>query len=167
MKRVQLFFTIHLLIAVTALAIGYALGGRLAWAFGVVFVGGLWYTAQFRGAQGIETIIFFAFALAAAAGFWIGLPPIAMLLTMVAALGAWDLDHFSQRLRLVERVVMDNGLDNNHLRRLLLIELLGLMAGLAGLTSDLRLTFWNQVLLVILAVFGISRLVLYIKAELK
>ena len=167
MRRIQLFFTIHLLTAVAALALSYALGGRLQWAFGAILVGGLWYTAQFRGAQGIETILFFVFALAAAAGFWIGLPPVGMLLALVATLGAWDLDHFSQRLRLVERVVLDTGLGNNHLRRLLLIELLGLLAGLAGLTSSLYLTFWMQLLLVILAVYGISRLILFIKNELK
>lgn len=167
MKRIQAIYSIHILIAVAALALSYAQGGWPHWSMAVVLGGAMWYTAHQRGAQGFETILFFGFAIAAAAGFWVGLSPYALLVALVASLGAWDLDHFSQRLRLVERVVLDTGLGNNHLRRLFLIESLGLMTGLVGLTSNFQLTFWTQLLLLVLAVFGLSRLVIFIKKELR
>jgi hypothetical protein len=166
MKQVQVYFAGHLLVSVAALAIGYAMAEKINWAFIFVFFGGFWYYAHVRGTQGIETMLFFGFTLAAAAGFWFGMPPAAMLVGLVAALGAWDLDHFGQRLRLVKRVEMDSGLGGNHLRRLGLIELLGLLAGMAGLTSSLQLTFWVQLLLVVLAIYGISRLVILVKNNL-
>lgn len=167
MKRILVVYSIHILVAVAALALSYAHGGRPFWSMAIVFGGALWYYAHQRGAQGFETILFFGFAIAAAAGFWVGLSPYAMLVAMVAALGAWDLDHFAQRLRLVERVDLDTGLGSNHLRRLLFIEVLGLFTGLAGITSNFQLTFWTQLLLVVLAVFGLSRLVIFIKKELQ
>jgi len=166
MKLIQTFFTVHLLTAVAALAIGYAVGGYINWAFVIILFGGLWYFAHLRGAQGLETLLFFGYALAAAVGFWVQLAPLAMLVAMVAALGAWDLDHFSQRVRLVERAELTSGLNRNHLRRLAIIEGLGLLAGLAALTSSLQIPFWTELLLVILAVYGISRMVIVVKNTL-
>jgi hypothetical protein len=167
MKQIHAFFAAHLLVMVAALAIGYAVGGHINWAFVFVGFGALWYFAYLRGAQGIETILFFGFALAAAVGFWLQLAPIAMLVALVCALGAWDLDHFFQRLRLVQRVEMTSGLGRSHLRRLGLIELLGFLAGLAGLTSNLYMPFWAELVLVLLAVIGISRLVIVVKNTLE
>ena len=167
MKTINLLFSAHLLTAIAALAISLALGGALEAALVVVFFGGLWFFSQQQGMGGWGTILLFLFGLACGIGFWMDLTPGLLLLAIVATLGAWDLDQFSQRLRSVERVDLDSGLGKNHLRRLFLIESLGLLAGAAGLTARLQITFWAAVLLVILALVGISRLVIFIKKELE
>jgi hypothetical protein len=167
MKNINLIFSAHLLTAVGALAISFAQGGFLEAALVAVFFGGLWFFSQQQGMGGWGTILLFLFGVTCGVGFWMSLTPVLLLVTIVATLGAWDLDQFSQRLRSVERVDLDSGLGKNHLKRLFAIEALGLLAGLAGLTARIQITFWAAVLLVILALFGISRLVIFIKKELE
>jgi hypothetical protein len=164
-KLVQRFFWAQLLFAVSALSVGHALIPRMEFAIGAVFLGLVWYMAQRRWAGGSENMLLFAFTGAAALGLYWGAPPLLMLLVVVFSLGAWDLDHFTQRLHRVERVEFDSGLGRTHLLRLAKVEAAGLALALVPLLIRLRLDFWWVVLMGLLAVIGLSRVVAFVRRE--
>ncbi len=165
MKTVTLFFVTHLVVAVAALAVGLALSGLLVVALFVVFVSSFWFFSQQRGVHGLETLFLFGFILAAVSGFWTHAPSFLMLFSTVAALGAWDLDQFLQRLNSVKRVEMETGLGSAHLRRLMLVEVIGVLVGSVALSARIQLDFWVAGILVLIAVIGLSRLVAYLRRE--
>jgi hypothetical protein len=90
-----------------------------------------------------------------------------MLLGFFFAVGAWDLDHVTQRLHRVERVEFDTGLGRAHLLRLAQVEAAGLLIGFIPLVIRAQISFWWIVLLAFLAVVGISRLVTFVRRETK
>jgi hypothetical protein len=110
-------------------------------------------------------LVFLIYLLAGGLGLLVEAPGWLILLSIVAGLGAWDLDHFLFRLNAVERVELGSGLGRDHLRRLAIIEAISLVVGLAALYLRPQISFWWVVLLVLLALFGIGRLVGFIRKE--
>lgn len=163
MKTIARFFWAHLLLAVATLAIAYALVG--GWMFSIILIvlGGVWLAAQVRGAHGLGGFLLLLFLVAAAMNFWMGGPGWLLLFAVVTSLGAWDLNHFLQRLGEVDRVEFASGLGRSHLRRLALVEGIGLLAGLVALTVKIELQFGWVALLVLLVVFAISRVIAFVR----
>lgn len=168
MIKIERFFIGHMLVAVAALAIGLATSetGSFLCSLLLVLLGVGWFANQQRGAVGGEGVLLFLFVLAAAIGFWLGAPSWVMLLGLVASLGAWDLDHFLQRLSRADRIELESGLGRDHLRRLMLVEVIGFTVGMVGLTFQTLITFWWEVLLVLLVVIGLSRIVARVRKEI-
>jgi hypothetical protein len=166
MNTILRVFWAHILVAIAALAIGYALAQLLVFSLVIVFLGAAWYLAQQRHGSGLEALLLYLFVIAGAAGFWLGIPGWLALVAVVAVLGAWDLDHFLQRLNAVSRVEFDSGLGREHLRRLVLVEGLGFFAGLLALTTHMNISFWWEALLVLLAFIGIRQLIMYVRKQM-
>jgi hypothetical protein len=162
-KLINWFYNGHLLGAVAALAIGYAVGGRWPVSLVYVFLGLVWYLAQRRWVSGLENIMLFLFIAGAAVAFWAGAPGWMLLVGSILTLGAWDLDHFSQRLSRVDRVDFDTGLGWAHLARLGLVESIALAAGLVPLLVRFEIGFWWIMLLAFLAIIGLSRVVAFVR----
>jgi hypothetical protein len=95
----------------------------------------------------------------AAFGAWQGLPAAWMLAGVVAALAAWDLDHFDQRLRGAGLIPRRAELLRAHLRQLALAAGAGLLLGGIALGVRLELTFGWVVLIGALAIVGVSGLI--------
>jgi hypothetical protein len=164
-NTIERFFWGHMLAAVAALAIGYAARGLGACSLGLVLLGVLWLASQQRKSWGAEGLMLFAFVVSAVVGFYFEIPAWLMLVAIVATLGAWDLYHFLMRLNGAEQVEFASGLGREHLRRLGLVELVGLLLGLATLTFHLSVPFWWEALLAIVTVLGISLLIRRIRRE--
>jgi hypothetical protein len=162
---IQRLFWLHVLVATGSLAAAFSLAGE--WPAAVLFllILGLWLAAQVRGARAVGSGFLFILALGSAAALWLRAPGWLPLLAVVAALGAWDLDHYLRRLNAVKRVAFETGLARAHLLRLALVEAAGFLAGWAALTVQLRLPFWWEVLLVIIALAGIGRLITYTRSQ--
>ena len=187
MKWLERFFTpevlfrLHMLLATAALAIAFVWGAdgnpvALAAAFGMVVVGAFWFYANQRNAHGLEFLLFMAYILAALVViFLLPAPSWLALVAVVAALGAWDLDYFLQRLKIIppEKAVSADQPQKDfrpllgvaHLRRLALAEGLGLLFGIAGLTTRLQLNFWVEVFLALLAAIALSRVIAYLRSQ--
>jgi len=165
MTNIRRVFLAHLAVAVGGLAAGYAIEGQ--WIIACVFLllGGLWLLANRRGVPGLGGLLMYVYLLALAAGFWLGIPGLLALLASVGALGAWDLGHFMHRLSAAEHVEFESGLGSAHLRRLAAVEGLGFLAGLLAINVRLVLPFWWVVLLVALAVMGLTRLVDFVRKQ--
>jgi hypothetical protein len=92
-----------------------------------------------------------------------------MLSGVVAALAAWDLNPFVQRLRSVDGVGAQaerrQGLERSHLRRLLLVCSLGSALAVVALGSRVKLGFGAAFWLGLLAVLGLSRAIGFLRSE--
>jgi hypothetical protein len=160
---VQWMFSAHLLGAVALFSVGFAIGERWQVSLGYVFFGLVWHLAQRRWVSGLENVLLFIFIAAAVVGFFSGVPALMLLIGTVLTLGAWDLDHFTQRLNRVDRVDFDTGLGRAHLARLGLVETAALLVGLVPLLIRLQIGFWWILLLALLAVIGLTRVVAFVR----
>jgi hypothetical protein len=165
MITIERFFWAHMLTAVAALSIGFASAGWGLYSLGLVFLGVWWLAMQQRKSWGAEGLMLFAFVVSAAVGNYIHLPGWLLLLGVVASLGAWDLYHFLMRLNGAEHVEYASGLGREHLRRLVLVELGGMVAGMVALTFRLGVSFWWEMCFSILVVIGISVIIARIRKE--
>lgn len=137
-----------------ALAVAFAWAGLweagLLWA-GVVLAWG-WLQGRRRWAQHAGLAVC---CLAAALGFNVSAPPLALLASLCAALCAWDLGNFRERLAAAQA---ESGLIRRHLGLLLLAVLVGFMAGAMALQVQIDLTFTAAVALVLTLFVSLGRL---------
>ena len=167
MIRIERFFVSHMLVAVAALAIGLAASetAPIVCSLAIVLLGLVWYVSQQGRDSGSEGLFLFLFIFSSAIGIWLGSPAWLMLIGVVSSIGAWDLDHFLRRLGQVDHVDLESGLGREHLRRLFLVEAIGLLVGLTALSIQTRVSFWWEALLVLLVVIGLSRIVARVRKE--
>jgi hypothetical protein len=166
MKLIRTFFIVHLLAATAALAAAYVMGGAVQIAVGIVLFGGLWFFANQRNAHGLAfPMLFGTYITSAALFYWFEVPPWFALIAAIAAVGAWDLDYFLQRLQFANPDATNPRLGIDHLRRLGLAEGLGLVLGIVGLTTQIQISFWVAVALALLTAIGLSRLIVYLRKE--
>jgi hypothetical protein len=84
---------------------------------------------------------------------------------LVAALCAWDLHHFVLDLQRVGRVEDRRALEQRHLLRLLAVAGLGGVLAVLALTIEIRLTFFQALLLGLLVIWGLSRGIGFLRRE--
>lgn len=156
---------VGILLTVSTLALAYGLHGWWIAALVILIVGALWLLAQRLGWSWVAHVALVLFVSAAAFGLGQDLPTGWMLFGLVAALSAWDLDHFAHRLDGAERVQRARLLGRRHLRRLLIVDGLGLLLGGAALTIQVQLDFGLILLLGLLALLGLSRAVRFLRRE--
>lgn len=147
------------------LAIGYIQGGLVLGAFFAVALGGLWYIGhalKWRYLASFELTVFFGLA---AVGTFFDINFIWLLVGMGSALAAWDLDQFSQRM---ERFPIEESflkLEQNHFRRLLVILIPGTILAAVVPTIQIELTFTWALILGLIAIYGLSQTVKYLRRE--
>lgn len=156
-------------VAACALALGFALGGVWTWTLFILAFAGLWLLGQWRGWGWIASLGLIFFVGTAAGGLWLGLAVSWMFLGAVAALVAWDLHHFVQRLRSVgggeTQAARCRELEQSHLRRLLIVQGLGVLLAAVALGVKIDFGFGAAFLLGLLAVLGLGRAVAYLRRE--
>jgi hypothetical protein len=154
-----------IVLGATALALGFGLAGDWLGVAVVVALGLLWLIGQWRGPAWTSSVGLVGFVLLAAAGLLLGLGPGWMLLGLVAALTAWDLDGFLRRLDSVEWVERRSEVERRHLLRLLLVDALGLALAALALGVRLDLSFGYLILLGLVAAWGLGRAVGFLRRE--
>jgi hypothetical protein len=150
------FFSIGL--ATVTLLLGYSLALSWPGGAGALLLGLLWLIGQYRRWPQIASLGLAGFVGLAAVGIWQGVPAGWLFVSSVAALVAWDLAHFAQRLEQAEQVAAENRLVQDHLRQLAGVAGLGLLAGGVALTFQLELNLGWAMLLVVLVLIGLGRM---------
>lgn len=146
-----------------ALAYGYSLAGFDVPARWFLLLGGFWLIAQWRRWRWAASVILLIFIAAAAFGLWFNLPASLMVLGAVGGLLGWDLADFTRRLRFASATDDLRGLEVRHLTRALIVAIVSLLiAGVVSLVR-IRMPFELAVILVLLAVFGLTRLVAWLQ----
>ncbi|MGD8624715.1 MAG: hypothetical protein PVF47_02325 [Anaerolineae bacterium] len=152
-------------LATLALALGYGLGAQWTGTAAALAAGLLWLAAWWRRLPWTAAAGLVAFTILAAGGIWLGLGAGWMLLALIAALAAWDLDAFARRLAGADRIHEEEAVERRHLARLGLVIGLGGFLALLALGIELRLTFLPALLLGLLAVIGLGRALSHIRQE--
>jgi hypothetical protein len=157
-------------LATFALALGYVMGGFWALTVMIVSLGLLWWLGQARNWDWIAPWGLILFVVMAAVGLWLGLAAGWMLLGTVAALAAWDLNHFALRLKSVAwdetLAKRRRALERRHLRRLLIVNGLGLLLSAVALGIKVKFSFGAAFLLGLIAILGLSRAIGFMAREL-
>jgi hypothetical protein len=152
-------------LAAGALGLGYSLGGLWAGTLTLGILGLLWLLGYWRGWAWIAPVGLIGCTGAAAAGLLLELRADWMVFGLVAALCAWDLHRFVLRLTMMDRIEDERAMTQRHLGRLLAVAGLGLVFAVVALRIEVRLTFLMALLLGLLAVWGLSRAVSFLRRE--
>ena len=157
------FVFISIGLATLGLALGYSLSSLWLWTPLIVVMGLLWLVGQWRDWDGWASVGLIFFVVAAAGGVWRHAVAGWLLGGTVAALIAWDLDHFSHHLKHAGYVENTAELKRTHLRRLLVVASLGLLLAGVALSIQLELNFGWALFLGLLAILSLSWLIGFTK----
>jgi hypothetical protein len=152
---------LSILLGNISLALGYGQGGAAGYSTWFLLLTALWLFTHFRKWYWFSSIALLIMIVAAAYGVWLGYPTVWMVLGAVGGLLAWDLSDFSRRQGYAAPMDDTRAMERRHLERVGIVATLGL--GLALLSIFLRferLAFEVAVGLLILAVLGLTRLVI-------
>lgn len=151
-------FSVSITIAATlTLVLGYALSSLWSGSLAAMALGLLWLVGQRHRLGWPADLGFFSLVATAAFGVWWGLSAGWMLLGLVTALMAWDLDRFIWRLERAEQIEGKVQIQRHHLQRLLLVAGLGLLSGGIALSIQLELNLGWIIFLGLLVFIGLSR----------
>jgi hypothetical protein len=153
------------IIAMGALALGYGLIGLWVWTMFIVTLGLVWLIGQRRDWGWMASVGLVLFVSTAAFGLWLGAGTGWMLIGVVAALSAWDLDHFTQRLSGAGRVESARDLERRHLQRLLTVDVSGLVLAIVALGIKVEFGLGTATLLGLLVILGLSRMVGFLRRK--
>jgi hypothetical protein len=152
---------ISIVLGVASLAVGYSQGGGGEYSVWFLLLAALWLFTHIRKWYWFSSIALVIMIVAAAYGVWRQFPAVWMLLGAVGGLLGWDLSDFARRLSYASPMDDTRPLERRHLERVGIVAALGL--GLALLSTIIhfqRLAFEVAVGLLILAVLGLTRLVI-------
>jgi len=158
-------FVLDVGLAAVALGASYALDGHPIWVMATGFIGLLWLTGAWRGQRWTSTLGLFFFTAAAAIGIMLRFPPLWLLSSVVAALVAWDLDHFMQELSQVKDIRDEAALIKGHLWRLGIVAGLGWLLGILALSVQITFDFIWTLALSLLIITSLSGVIRYLRRE--
>jgi hypothetical protein len=153
-------------LATLLLAIGYGLDGHWIGVAASVALGCLWLVGLWRGWHGTDALGLVGFVSLAAVGVWLMLAAPILLVSVVAALAAWDAQRFAQRLWEAEHVRGETELVRSHLQRLFWVCGSGCVLGEIALGVRVPLGFTWALLLGALAIVGLSRAIRWLNRSL-
>ena len=154
-------FILSVILGTGSLAYGYSQMGLTNLARWFVVLGILWLLAQWREYYWFSSLALFTLLIAAAFGVWVEFPTIWMLLGALGGLLGWDLSDFARRLHFAASTDDILGMERRHLARVGIVATLGFGLALLSLYIRInRLAFEVAVVLVLLAVLGLTRLVM-------
>lgn len=156
MKVTSKLLTFSILLAAGTLGLGYALAGLWLGIVLIIMLGILWLRELKQKRDWPASGFLVCFVGLAVGGIHINAGAGWMLLGLIATLSAWDLHHFFLRLAFVQESEVMKKLEHAHLRRLLIVNCLGL--GLAGvaLTLKIEIGFGAALLLTAIAIVCLS-----------
>jgi hypothetical protein len=86
-----------------------------------------------------------------------------ILLSLTAGLIAWDTYHLLRRSSTIDHIEKPREIESLHLKRLLLVVGVGSAAGIIAMLAEVNLGFGLALVLGLLAVFGVSQIVRYLR----
>lgn len=154
-------FVLSILLGTTSLAVGYSQGGLPDYSLWFPFLGAVWLLMHFRRWYWFSSIALLLIVFAAAYGVWSEFPTVWMLLGALGGLLGWDLSDFARRLSYASPMDDTRSMERIHLERAGIVAALGFgLAILSVVVRVERLAFEVAVVLVLLAVLGLTRLVI-------
>jgi hypothetical protein len=149
---------------IVSLAYGYSQEGYADPALWIVLLGIIWVLAHWRRLYWFSSVALLLMIFAAGYGVWGEFELAWMFLGALGGLLGWDLSDFARRLRYAAPTDDVVGMERRHLMRAGIVAGLGLgLAYLSTLLQVRRLAFEVAVGLILLAAFGLTRLVMRLR----
>ena len=165
MKRLTWLITCLIALAAMGLGTGYALVGIWSGVILTLILGAAWIITLRLDVDWISSLGFALVLILGVTGIWLGLNPFWPVLSALAALGAWDVDAFHRRQKLVFERAHALQMERIHLRRLVIALLFGFILAAFALLVQARFSFALAVTLGLSALFGLSRLIAHLRGE--
>ena len=156
------FFVICLVASVFCLVAGYVVVGKWIGAVLATITGLAWLLARKYPASWLPFICLLASVCLAVVGMLIGSPPLLMIFGSGVALAVWDLLLLDNALR-SSSGAQTRQYENKHLQSLALALGSGLLVVFLGRLLHLQIPFVASILFVALTIFGLDRVLGYIK----
>jgi hypothetical protein len=139
------------------LATNFILSGYWRWVIPIPVLLILWGFGQHRGWMWTNDLIFAGMTVLTTAGFWLSTPTTWLLVSLVAALSAWDLEHYTWRTRDVKSTqgVIEQG--KGHFKRLLLVDGIAILLALLAQSLHFKLGFGLAIFFSLLVVLALSQ----------
>ncbi len=163
MSRAFWISTGCILLSTLGLGLGLVLAGNGILAPAVAILGILWIISIRREWKRITSLPLVVYVAISAYATWQGSPPGLLLLTLVLALSAWDLESMRVRFRSVKPDAVDKGIEGRHLIRLGVLDGIGILLGSLALVFRISLNFLLEFVLGIVIAYGLSQLVLFLR----
>jgi len=155
---------ISIIVSTVSLAYGYSQKGLGTLALGITLLGVAWLAAHWRKLYWFSSVALFVAIFAAGYGVWREFPTVWMLLGALGGLLGWDLSDFAMRLRYAAPTDDVEDMERRHLARVGVVAVVGgVLAYLSAVIQIRRLAFEVAVGLILLAVLGLTRLVLRLR----
>jgi len=154
-----------IILASSAFIVAYGLGVLWLPTVAILVLGVAWILAPRAAWPWLPWVMMTLLVVIAAVGAWLALRPVPLVVGLVAAVSAWDLDLFVRQLRRVDRVERGDRLKRRHLRRLVAVDGVGLLMAILALTVEIQLTFALALGLGLAALVGLSRLIVFLRQE--
>lgn len=165
MKIQPIHGLISMLISTTLLGFTYLLEGY--WAVSVICAAMflIYLIPPIRSTAGAITWFFFINMALAAAGTALNLSIVILIAAGAAGLAGWDLILLEQGDNQQTKMIRDERITIQHLKRLGIAIILGLIAAFASRMIHLELTFALTILLSLLGIAGLSAFYLMVKTR--
>ncbi|NTU56606.1 MAG: hypothetical protein HGA79_10190, partial [Anaerolineales bacterium] len=155
---------LSIVLGAASLGYGYSQEGYTAYAFWIVLTGIVWLLAEWRRLYWFASVALLLVIFAAGYGVWQEFALAWMFLGALGGLLGWDLSDFARRLRYAAPTDNIQEMERRHLARVGIVAALGLgLAYLSTLLQVRRLAFEVAVGLILLAAFGLARLVMRLR----
>jgi len=149
MSRSAVFFLLALACAAFSSSLPALIAGEWAWASVSILLALAWWAANRRGYRW-GSAAFVVFVCVSALGMLSGQPKAAMIVSISAALAAWDLDHWILQVRDRPQDLPGSGMENRHLEVLAVVIGVGTLAGILAVSLSIPLSFWPAALVCLL-----------------
>lgn len=155
---------LSIITGIASLAHGYSQEGFTNPALWIVYLGIIWVLAEWRRLYWFSSVALLIMIFAAGYGVWQEFELAWMFLGALGGLLGWDLSDFVRRLRYAAPTDNVEEMERRHLMRVGIVAGLGLgLAYLSTLLQVRRLAFEVAVGLILLAAFGLTRLVMRLR----
>jgi len=159
-----IFFILSITIGIASLAVGYWQSGLIVPAQWLLVLGLGWLGTHWRKWYWFSSVALTLIVFAAGYGIWLRLPSWLMLVGVLGGLLGWDLADLSRRLLFAAPTDDIRELDRNHIVRAGVIAAIGSGLGILSLVVQIQgMTFELAVGLIVLAAFGVTRLVMMLR----
>jgi hypothetical protein len=151
--------------ATLILATLYAWAEMWVWAAAILLLGILWLAQSWHAQRWLPTLALLLLTLAVLMGAFFNLSSFWLLTGLVAALVAWDLDHFSSILDDAPDIRDEANLKRRHFQRLGIAVGLGWLLGVAGLNMRFTFGFSLTLLLGLVLIASLGGAIRHIRRE--
>jgi len=165
MIKSTILFSWCLILTTGLLTTRYLLADLWLWAILALLLGIFWWVEYREKHVAISHVIVIGIIAVIIEGLQLGFEPLWSLLTVLLLLAAWDLHHFTIRLAFARNPKSVCDLEQQHLRRLALVNAIGFVCAGIAITVRFRLNFGLLLLLTALAVVCLSRFIRHLSQE--